>query len=447
MKVIREQYLRQLWSKRHNGLVKIITGVRRCGKSYLLGTLFRERLLAEGVDSQHVIEVPLDRKVNIPLRNAIALGEHIAERLVHDGSWNYVFIDEVQLARKVLPKGVDLSRLAPEDREDAYVTFYDTLNELRQIEKVDVYVTGSNSRMLSKDIDTNFADRGCQIRVHPFSFAEYCQALDPSDKTSAFADYLIWGGMPLAVAEADYRERAKYLKGLFKEVYEHDIVERHRLREENILSPLIDVIASATGSLSNPHRLVNALGSAMKVRTNDHTVKAYLEYLKDTFLFSEAKRWDVKGKSYFDFPVKYYAEDPGLRNARLDFRDVEPSHMMENVIYNELIRRGCQVDVGVVPIVAVNKKGKQELQFHEIDFVVNRAPGKLYIQSAWRMTTDEKREQELLPLRRSGDFFSRIVVTEGVHPPMKDDAGIVHVGVITFLRDESILDTALETSR
>lgn len=439
--------MRQLWSKRHNGLVKIITGVRRCGKSYLLGTLFRERLLAEGVDSQHVIEVPLDRKVNIPLRNAIALGEHIAERLVHDGRWNYVFIDEVQLARKVLPKGVDLSRLAPEDREAAYITFYDTLNELRQIEKVDVYVTGSNSRMLSKDIDTNFADRGCQIRVHPFSFAEYCQALDPSDKTSAFADYLIWGGMPLAVAEADDRERAKYLKGLFKEVYEHDIVERHRLREENILSPLIDVIASATGSLSNPHRLVNALGSAMKVKTNDHTVKAYLEYLKDAFLFSEAKRWDVKGKSYFDFPVKYYAEDPGLRNARLDFRDVEPSHMMENVIYNELIRRGCQVDVGVVPIVAVNKKGMQELQFHEIDFVVNRAPGKLYIQSAWRMPTDEKREQELLPLRRSGDFFSRIVVTEGVRPPMKDDAGIVHVGVIPFLLDESILDTALETSR
>ena len=441
MKVIREQYLRQLWSKRHNGLVKIITGVRRCGKSYLLGTLFRERLLAEGVDSQHVIEVPLDRKVNIPLRNAIALGEHIAERLVHDGSWNYVFIDEVQLARKVLPKGVDLSRLAPEDREDAYVTFYDTLNELRQIEKVDVYVTGSNSRMLSKDIDTNFADRGCQIRVHPFSFAEYCQALDPSDKTSAFADYLIWGGMPLAVAEADYRERAKYLKGLFKEVYEHDIVERHRLREENILSPLIDVIASATGSLSNPHRLVNALGSAMKVRTNDHTVKAYLEYLKDAFLFSEAKRWDVKGKSYFDFPVKYYAEDPGLRNARLDFRDVEPSHMMENVIYNELIRRGCQVDVGVVPIVAVNKKGKQELQFHEIDFVVNRGPKQMYIQSASSIPTAEKREQETFSLRHTGDSFRKVVITnDPFQTRTYDDNGIAYIGLIDFLLDPKSLE-------
>ena len=447
MKVIRKTYLDKLWRKRHNGLVKIITGVRRCGKSYLLGTLFRERLMSEGVDSRHVIEVPLDRKANIPLRNAIALGEYVSERIVNDGQWNYVFIDEVQLARRVLPKGVDLKRLAPEDREEAYVTFYDTLNELRQVEKVDVYVTGSNSKTLSKDIDSNFADRGCQIRVHPFSFSEYCQALQPADKAAAFEDYLVWGGMPLAVAERDDQERASYLQGLFKEVYEHDIIDRNRLREGNILHPLIDVIASATGSLSNPHKLVNAMESILRVKTNDHTVKTYIEYLKDAFLFSEAKRWDVKGKSYFDFPVKYYAEDPGLRNARLDFRDVEPSHMMENVIYNELVRRGCQVDVGVVPIVALAKDGRQELRHHEIDFVVNRAPGKLYIQSAWRIPSEEKREQELLPLRRSGDFFAKIIVTDGMQPPMKDDEGIVHVGVIPFLLDESILDTALETSR
>ncbi len=444
MKVIRERYLEQLWAKRHNGLVKIITGVRRCGKSYLLGTLFREKLMQAGVDSRHIIEVPLDRKAYLPLRNAISLGEYVEEMLVQDGQWNYVFIDEVQLARKVLPADVDLKRLAPEDREDAYVTFYDTLNELRQIEKVDVYVTGSNSKTLSKDIDTNFADRGCQIRVHPFSFAEYCQALGSQDRAEAFEQYLIWGGMPLAVAEKDDRERAKYLQGLFKEVYEHDIVQRNHLREANILSPLIDVIASATGSLLNPHRLVTTLESVMKVKTNDRTVKAYLAYLEDAFLFSEAKRWDVKGKSYFDYPVKYYAEDPGLRNARLNFRDVEPSHMMENVIYNELVRRGCQVDVGVVPVVTLNQVGKQELKFHEIDFVVNRAPGKLYIQSAWRIPNAEKREQELLPLRRSGDFFARMVITEGLRPPMKDEEGIIHVGVIPFLLDETILDTALD---
>ena len=340
-----------------------------------------------------------------------------------------------------------MSRFAPEDREEAYVTFYDTLNDLRQMGKVDVYVTGSNSKTLSKDIDTNFADRGCQIRVHPFSFAEYCQALQPQDKASAFEQYLIWGGMPLAVAESDARVRAQYLRGLFKEVYEHDIIDRNRLRVDNVLSPVIDVVSSATGSLTNPHRLVNALASVSHVKTYDHTVKAYLEYLQDAFLFSEARRWDVKGRSYFDYPVKYYAEDPGLRNARLDFRDVEPSHAMENVIYNELIRRGCMVDVGVVPMVRTNADGKQELQYHEIDFVVNRAPGKLYIQSAWKLPTEEKREQELLPLRRSGDFFAKIIVTEGLQPPMKDESGILHVGVIPFLLDESILDTALETSR
>lgn len=443
MKVVRERYLKLLEAKRHNGLVKIITGIRRCGKSYLLGTLFRERLLSEGVNNDHIIEVSLDRKENIPLRNAIDLGEHIRQRIRHDGLWNYVFIDEVQLAKKVLPEGVDLKRFAPEDREDAYVTFYDVLNDLRQIEKVDVYVTGSNSRMLSTDINTNFADRGCQIRVHPFSFAEYCQALKPADKSAAFNDYLIWGGMPLAVAEPDNRERAKYLQGLFKEVYERDIIERNRLREANILSPLIDVISSAVGSLSNPNRLVDTLASVLKVKTNGHTVKAYIDYLEDAFLFSESKRWDVKGKSYFDYPVKYYSEDPGLRNARLDFRDVEPSHSMEGVIYNELIRRGCFVDVGVVPIVSVGRDGRQELKLHEIDFVVNRAPGRLYIQSAWRLPTKEKEDQELLPLRRSGDFFAKIVVTEGYMPPQKDDEGILHVGVIPFLLDESILETSL----
>jgi len=431
--------------KRHNGLVKVITGIRRSGKSYLLGTLFRECLIADGVDESHIIEVPLDRKENIPYRDAIALGEHIASRLCHDGKWNYVFIDEVQEARKVLPPSVDLTRYAPEDRESAYVTFYDTLNDLRQMDHVDVYVTGSNSKTLSSDIDTNFADRGCQIRVHPFSFAEYCQALQPVDKAAAFEQYLIWGGMPLAVAEPNERNRAKYLQRLFSEVYEHDIIQRNRLRTDNVLSSVIDVVASATGSLTNPHRLVGSLSSMLHVKTNDHTVCAYLGYLKDAFLFSEARRWDVKGKEYFDYPVKYYAEDPGLRNARLDFRDVEPSHAMENVIYNELVRRGCLVDVGVVPVVTEDDEGKQVLKFHEIDFVVNRAPGKLYIQSAWKLPTTEKREQELLPLRRSGDFFAKIIITDGMLPPMKDEEGILHVGVIPFLLDGSILETALET--
>ena len=250
--------------------------------------------------------------------------------------------------------------------------------------------------------------------------------------------------MPLAVAETDERLRTDYLRKLYSEVYINDIRKRNRLRDDYVLSCLIDVVSSATGSLTNPHKLVDTLRSTLKVETSDVTIAKYLSYLKDAFLFSEAKRWDVKGKRYFDYPMKYYAEDTGLRNARLDFRDVDPSHAMENAIYNELVRRGCTVDVGVVPVVTVNSEGRQELRYHEIDFVVNRAPGKLYIQSAYSMPTQEKTDQELLPLRRSGDFFRKMVVTSGYSSPRVSDEGIVYVGVIPFLLDQSILDNALQ---
>ncbi len=443
MRVERNSYLQALEHYRHNGLVKIVTGIRRCGKSYLLSVLFKERLLNEGVPEDHILEVPLDRDEFKGCRDAIALGEHVRSRIVADGLWNYVFIDEIQLARRILPAGTDLSRLAPEERDEAYTTFYDTLNGLRQMPYVDVYVTGSNSKMLSSDISTNFADRGCQIRMHPFSFAEFCDATGADDKLAAFDRYLVWGGMPLAVAETDDRLRMEYLKGLSSEVYLRDICKRHRLHDDYVLSRLMDVVLSATGSLTNPHKLVDTLATVLKVSTNDHTVGKYLGYFEDAFLFSKAKRWDVKGKRYFDYPVKYYCEDIGLRNARLDFRETDPSHAMENVIYNELIRRGCSVDVGVVPIVSVNSQGRQELRQHEIDFVVNRAPGKLYIQSAFAMPTQEKTDQELLPLRRSGDFFRKMVITGGYTSPRVSTEGIIHVGVIPFLLDPSILDRAL----
>ena len=443
MKVQRKQYLETLRHRMHNGLVKIITGIRRSGKSYLLSVLFKDYLLGEGVEENHIVEVPLDKDEFRDYRDAIALGDYVRSRLVNDGKWNYVFIDEVQLARKILPKGVDLKRIAPEDRESAYVTFYDTLNGLRQMEHVDVYATGSNSKTLSSDIDTNFADRGTQIRMHPFSFAEYCDATKPEDKLAAFDRYLIWGGMPLAVAEANERLRAEYLRNLYSEVYINDIRKRYRLRGDYVLSRLIDVVSSATGSLTNPHKLVDTLRSTLKVETSDATIANYLGYLEDAFLFSKARRWDVKGKRYFDYPMKYYAEDTGLRNARLGFRDVDPSHAMENVIYNELVRRGCSVDVGVVPVVSVNSDGRQELRYHEIDFVVNRAPGKLYIQSAFSMPTQDKNDQELLPLRRSGDFFRKMVVTSGYSSLRVSDEGIIYVGVIPFLLDATILDNAL----
>lgn len=445
MKVYRNRYLEQLQHRRHNGLVKIVTGVRRCGKSYLLSVLFKEWLLEHGVDERHIVEVPLDRDEFRGCRDALSLGEWVRGRLPQDGKWTYVFIDEVQLARKILPEGVDLGRLAPEDRGGAYATFYDTLNGLRQTAKVDVYVTGSNSRMLSSEIESEFADRGCQVRVHPFSFAEYCEATgvgEGGDKAGAFDRYLLWGGMPLAVAERDDRERARYLEGLFREVYLADIRQRHRLRDDGVLGKVVDAVASATGSLTNPHKLVEALRSA-GTATNDHTVGRHLEYLRDAFLFSEAKRWDVKGKRYFDSPSKWYCEDTGLRNARMGFRETSPSHAMENALYNELVRRGCLVDVGVVPITATGAGGKRELRLHEIDFVVNRAPGRLYIQSAFAMPTAEKEERELLPLRRSGDFFRKMVVTGGTEGLRVSGEGIWRVGVVPFLLDPGILDRAL----
>ena len=279
----------------HNGLVKVITGIRRSGKSYLLANLFRDYLASTGVDDVHIVEVPLDREEFKRYRDAIKLAEYIRSRVVPDGKWTYVFIDEIQLTRSVLPDDVDLDRIAPEDREGAYVSFYDTLNGLRQMDHVDVYVTGSSSKTLSKDIDTNFADRGSQIRVHPFSFAEYCAALKPEDKQAAFDDYLVWGGMPLAVLEPNSAERAKYLDGLFRETYISDIRKRHKLRDDMVISSLLDVISSATGSLTNPHKLVDTLRSVLKIKTNDHTIKNYIEYLEDAFLVSEAKRWDVNG--------------------------------------------------------------------------------------------------------------------------------------------------------
>ena len=443
MKVQRPIYLETLKHKMHNGLVKVITGIRRCGKSYLLSVIFGDYLRENGVDADHIIEIPLDRTEFSEFRNPIRLGEYVRSKIVHDGKWNYVFIDEIQLSQKVLPPGIDVARIAPEDRDGAYVTFYDILNSLRQTDHVDVYVTGSNSKTLSSDIDTNFADRGCQVRVHPFSFAEYCSALGVEDKLAAFDQYLIWGGMPLAVMETDEQARVAYLNGLFSEVYVSDIRKHNRLKDDFVLTRLIDVVSSATGSLTNPSKLVDTLRSKLKVKTNEHTIQKYLGFLKDAFLFSEAKRWNVKGKKYFDYPMKYYCEDIGLRNARLDFREIDPPHAMENVIYNELVRRGHTVDVGVVPIVAVNSDGRKEMRLYEIDFVVNCPPRKLYIQSSFSIPTREKSDQELLPLRKSGDFFGKMVVTSGYSSPRISEEGIVQVGVIPFLLDSTILDNAL----
>lgn len=429
-------YVEKLMSRRMNGFVKVITGVRRCGKSYLLDKLFRQRLLEDGVKGTQIISVDLDDKAYVELRNPLKLDEYVRKKIKRGKQTYYVFIDEIQQSHKILPPGIDLEQIAPEDRESAYVTFHDVLNGWRKFENVDVYVTGSNSKMLSNDIATNFRDRGQVIHVWPLSFAEYFPVSGLTDKMEAFRRYLTWGGMPAAARMADGEERAAYLKRLYTEVYFKDIIERHSIREDLVLSNLVDILSSDIGSLTNPHRIGNTMNSLWKIHPSDHTLQNYIGYLEDAFLFSHARRFEVKGRRYLDSPMKYYSTDLGLRNARLNFRDTDPSHPMENVIYNELLRRGYSVDVGVVPIVTRDKEGKQVQKQHEIDFVINRGNDKIYIQSAYQLPTKEKELQETASLRGTGDYFKKIVITEGYGEPMADQDGIIRMGIIPFLMNE-----------
>ena len=438
-RIPRDFYVEKLLARRMNGFVKVITGIRRCGKSYLLGTLFRDRLIGDGVAENHIVSVDLDDKKFIPLRDPLKLDDYVRSRVRGGKKPYYVFIDEIQRSLKVPAPGIDIASIPPEDREDAFVTFYDVLNGWQKLENVDVYVTGSNSKTLSSDIATNFRDRGQQIRVWPLSFSEWFPMSGMSDKAEAFRRYLTWGGMPAAVLMDESDERADYLKRLFDEVYIKDIRERHAVKDDLVISCLIDVLSSDIGSLTNPHKVGDTMNSLWKLRPSDHTLKSYIGYLEDAFLFGHARRFDVKGRRYIDSPVKYYTTDLGLRNARLNFRDTDASHPMENAIFNELLRRGCNVDVGVVPISSRNGGGRQTMRQHEIDFIVNRGNDKIYIQSALRMDDSAKERQETLPLRKTGDFFKKVVITEGYGEPVADSDGIIRMGVVPFMLDESIL--------
>ena len=435
-RINRDSYVSRLLSKRWNGKVKIITGLRRCGKSYLLSHLYKDYLLDEGVQPDHILEIALDRREFADLRDPNRLYAWVLEHL-SDGQPYYLFIDEIQLSYKVRNEGVDESLVAPEDRDLAYTSFYDILNDLMVRPNLDIYVTGSNSRMLSKDIATNFRDRGTEIRMFPLSFAEY-YAVSGLEKADAWAEYVVYGGMPLAVLESDDSEKARYLSGLFEKVYIADVVERYGV-EDSYLENLIDVVASAVGSLTNPSKLANTLNSVNRAGTTDKTVKKYLDALEDAFIFEKVRRYDVKGKAYLDSPVKYYATDVGLRNARLGFRQTEETHLMENILYNELIHRGYAVDVGTVRFAEM-MNGKKIEKKHEIDFVVNMGTKKVYIQSAFRIDEEEKRRQEILPLLKSGDFFKKIVVVSGSEKPHMDDNGILYVGIIPFLLDEDSIE-------
>ncbi len=436
MVIKRDRYVNELLSKRWNGKVKIITGIRRCGKSFLLSILYKEYLKDEGVPEDCFVEIALDRKANVKYRNPNELYDYVLNLTQDESKQYYVFIDEIQLSFKVKNEDVDESLIPEEDKDMLYTTFYDILNDLMARSNLDLYVTGSNSKMLSKDIVTNFRDRGTEIKVYPLSFKEF-YAVSGLEKADALEEYLMYGGMPLAVIEKDETEKRKYLAGLHRNVYIKDIVERYKLKDDEVLEALIDSLSSAVGSLTNPHNLANAAGTLMRRSTSDHTIKNYLDYLQDAYLFIAAKRYDVKGKRYFENTQKYYSMDLGLRNAKLNFRQQEKSHLMENMIYLELIRRGYSVDVGVVEITRVNEQGKKQQSQYEIDFIVNTGKEKIYIQSALNVDTEDKKNQETFSLKNSGDFFRKIVIVDGNTKQWTDEDGIMYVGVIPFLIEDA----------
>lgn len=429
MEIKRDGYLRQLISYRFDGLVKVITGIRRCGKSYLLKNLYREYLLANGVKSDQIIMIELDLAKDIRFRNPLELSSYVREIVENRKEECYLFVDEIQMSDKVAN---------PYNPDGEKITFYDALNDLRSLSNLDVYVTGSNSKMLSSDILTEFRGRSDEIRVHPLSFAEYYSAVG-GDKNEAFDEYAFYGGMPLILSRPNAAAKMKYLKSLFTEVYIKDIVERKKIERQDVLEQLLDLLCSSVGSLTNPQKIADTLNSKQVRGVSSNTVRAYIGHLEDAFLFSESKRYDVKGKSYFDSPNKYYCEDLGLRNARIGFRQQEMTHIVENTIYNELVIRELSVDVGVVYAREVNRNGNSVRVPREIDFIAASGSKKTYIQSAYAMPTEEKMEAELRPFGLIGDSFPKIVVRKDMGKRWYNDKGILNIGLIDFLLDKGVV--------
>ena len=433
MEIKRDRYLNQLISYMWDGQVKVITGIRRCGKSYLLRTLFRQYLLEHGITAEQILSFELDLAKDIKYRNPLVLAEYVRSIVADSKEQFYLFIDEIQMSDEV-PN--------PYNKDGKSITFYDALNDLRSLSNLDIYVTGSNSRMLSSDILTEFRGRSDEIRVHPLSFAEYYSAVG-GDKYEAFDDYAFYGGMPLILSRPTDAAKMNYLQSLFSEVYLKDIVERKKIKREDILGYILDLLCSSVGSLTNPTSVANTLNSKQNLSGENvvaqNTVRVYMDHLSDAFLFSECKRWDVKGKNYFDYPNKYYCEDLGLRNARIGFRQQEMTHIMENIIYNELIIRGCAVDVGVVYGNDKDKKGRTVQVAREIDFVVNTGGKRVYIQSAYALHDDEKAATENRPFALTGDSFPKIIVRHDIRKRWYDDNGVLNIGVIDFLLDHTVL--------
>lgn len=414
----RDSYLERIIHNMWNGEIKVITGIRRCGKSVLLLDLFYEYLLSKGILDDHIIKIELDQRRYYKFRNPITLCEYVESIVIKDKNEQfYLFIDEVQFTTKVVD----------EENGGIEVSIYDMLNELKAYKNLDVYVTGSNSKGLSKDIATEFRGRATQIHVYPFSFGEYYSYVG-GDERKALDAYMLYGGMPRILALTNEKDKKDYLTSLYNELYVKDIIERNNIEREDILGEILDFLASQISSLTNPTNIANALSSMKNEKVNPTMVTNYLQHIMDSFLVSMAKRYDVKGKTYFKYPNKYYYADTGLRNARLNYRQYDPGHIMENIIYNELLRRGYSVDVGVV----TDRTGGGHVQ-KEIDFIVNDNDKKIYIQSAFQMDADKKESSELASLLLTRDFFKKIIVRMDISHNFYDDNGIFHCNLIDLL--------------
>lgn len=416
MEIKRDKYLRELEAMRHTGFVKIVTGIRRCGKSYLLFNLFDFYLRSRGVEASHIVKVALDGYENRHLRNPDSLYEFLDHSIADDGM-HYFLLDEIQLVDH----------------------FAEVLNAFLRRGNVDIYVTGSNARLLSKDVITEFRGRGHEIRMFPLTFAEYMSVYDGT-RQRALDEYMTYGGLPQIFDYKTDRQKAQFLKNLFAETYLRDIKERYAIRKDDDLEELLDIIASDVGCLTNPNKLAATFKSVKRSDVSNATVKRYLDCLQDAFLIEKATRYDLKGRRYVDSPFKYYFCDMGLRNARLNFRQTEKTHLMENVVYNELLARGYNVDVGVLPVRRMNSAGQVQRSQLEIDFVCNLGSKRYYIQSAYAMPTPEKRAQEEAALRQVDDSFKKIIVTADDAIVHRDEAGITTMSIYDFLLDERSLD-------
>ncbi len=416
MEIRRDGYLEQLKLRKDNGMIKVITGIRRCGKSFLLFVLFKKYLLENGVDNEHIIEIALDGIENEELRDPKKCYQYIKDAMKDEQKY-YLLLDEVQF----MPR------------------FEEVLNSLLRISNIDVYVTGSNSKFLSSDIVTEFRGRGDEIRIYPLSFAEFYAAYG-GDYDDAWDEYMIYGGLPQVVQFSTERQKAEYLKNIFTNVYLRDVVERNKLQNVDEIGTLVDILASAIGTPTNPTRISNTFKSERGVNYTNKTISNHIDYLAEAFLISKAERYDIKGRKYVGANRKYYFTDLGLRNARLNFRQQEPTHIMENIVYNELLVRGYNVDVGIVETSAKNNEGKRVHKQLEVDFVVNQGSQRYYIQVAYDMTSEEKQAQKFNSLRNIPDSFKKIVIVNGTKKPWRNEEGFVIMGMKYFLLNEDSLE-------